>query len=263
MKNKNKVVVDYTEIFSKDESEKNYKVYRYDPISYFRENVRQKRLVFSAIENWDDRLEQLFVDKGGWSSNDVACLCFTTNATENSAAAWKMHKKTNGQTLVQIELDFKRLVEIFNEWLESNPSYSVYVKKVSYLDGDELKKLKCDYGKKKYSAEEYVRLLSVKRKDFSFEGEVRFFILRKKISFDKKDEPKLFFAELKNGFTDAINKISLEPYSAEAVKAGAVKKREDDEELQSLIDFVKYRISSKINESRFVQRKRLYEKIDV
>ena len=232
----NKVVVNYSEIFPKAKSEKDYVVYRYEPISYFRENVRKKRLVFSSVVNWEDRLEQLFVDKGGWSSNDVACLCFTTNASENSAAAWKMHKKPNNQTLVQIEIKINQLVDAFNKWLEKHPLYSVCVKKVLYLDGKGLKDKKAQYiEKKKYSPEEYVQLLSLKRMDFQFEGEVRIFILKKKIPFEKNYESKLFFVKFEDALSDAISKISLEPFSAESVKIGKTPKRENDEELQNMI----------------------------
>ena len=99
--------------------------------------------------------------------------------------------------------------------------------------------------------------------DFLFEGEVRFFILKKKIPFEKNYESKLFFVKFEDALSDAISKISLEPFSAESVKIGKTPKRENDEELQNMIDFAKYRISDKIDESSFVQRKRLYEKDDV
>lgn len=247
----------------KVDDDKHLSVYRYDAVSYFKRNIRKKRLFFSKVENWEDQLERLFVNRGGWTSDDVACLCMTSNASMNSAAAWKMHKKGE-LPLLQIEFDIHKVENIMNQWLKKHESYSVYIKKVKYLSDDEIRKLKKEHwGDKDYPLGLLVDLLSVKRKDFAFEGEVRIFVIKKKMAFDK-DFPNLFEV----GFEDnllfsSVEKISLEPFSAEFVKKGPVPKREDDDELQDMVDFAKAHSSRNRNWSRFVQRKRLYQKDDL
>lgn len=247
----------------KVDGDKHLSVYRYDSISHFKWNVRKNRLYFSKVVNWDDQLEQLFVNRGGWTSDDVACLCMTSNAAENSAAAWKMHKKDD-TTLVQIEFDIHKIEYIMNQWLKKHESYSVYIKKVKYLCDDEIKKMKKEHWEEKeFSLDLLVDLLSVKRKDFMFEGEIRIFIVKKKMTFDKIF-PNLFEVKFDDSLLfNSIEKISLEPFPAEFVKKGPVPKREDDEELQDMLDFAKAHSSRDRKWSRFVQRKRLYEKDDV
>lgn len=260
VKKANTVVID-PELKVADD--KLFSVYRYDAVPYFKRNIRKNRLFFSKVENWEDQLERLFVNRGGWTSDDVACLCMTSNASTNSAAAWKMHKKGE-KPLLQIEFDIHKVENIMNQWLKKNDSYFVYIKKVKYLSDDEIKKLKKEnWEKKEYSLDLFVDLLSVKRRDFMFEGEVRIFVIKKKMAFDK-----IFTNLFEVKFDDcslfnSIKKISLEPFSSEFVKKGLIPKREDDEELQDMIDFAKSQSCQERVWYRFVQRKRLYQKDDL
>lgn len=260
MKQEYKVDYQMNDLFNDVDDSEKAAVYRYEPVMFFKENIRRNRLAFSAVTNWEDLLEQYYLEKFGRKSSDVACLCFTTNASENSAAAWKMRK--NGDLpLVQVRYNLKKLVKLFEEF-SKRKKCSVYIRKVEYLKDKEIKQ-KCSNKQLQVTDDEYVNLLSLKRKDFSFEGEIRIIILKENIEFQGKDFSKLYFADFadtKYKLSGAVDKISLEPFSCEMVRNGQALKRADDTEVSDMIDFVKSNISDKMDMSRFVQRKRLYEK---
>lgn len=157
-------------------------LYRYMPCKYLRTLLSKEKpqIVFISPQKWEDPYEKRFLcGKYGVEDfqNRIACICFTTNASENEAAAWCMYDREHKNDIVQVLFDFDNLLTVLNKY-GNEKNVDFYIGKVDYnVEVRELIGRKDSKVKKivnAYSAERAaLKLMLLKRKAFKFEGEVR------------------------------------------------------------------------------------------
>ena len=170
-------------------------LYRYMPYKYLKTLLSKEtpQLVFVSPNKWEDPYEKRFLcGKYGLENlqNKIACICFTTNASENEAAAWCMYDREHKNDVVQVSLDFEKLLSVLNDYGCRN-GIDFYIGKVDYnIEVEDLKGKKDSKVKKiikKHSVEKAaLNLMLLKRKAFKFEGEVRIIALASKLLSDGK-----------------------------------------------------------------------------
>lgn len=197
------------------------KLYRYVPADQFENDINSRHLIFVSPTLWEDPFEQRFIsaDLGtnyGYSQPAFACLCFTDDAYEMVAAGWRMYSTRERKTLVRVEYDVNELLNQLNGFCRKN-DLQLIVSKVSYgltkaqLRDDPVMNILGEDVRKKnkgFGLGHFFSLLSVKRKAFTFESEVRFFITGR----DKEliiGENNLLPIEM--DMRQVVNKVMVEP----------------------------------------------------
>lgn len=233
------------------------------PISYLKKDVMSGSLAFADPKNWDDVLETRYLDckfgKGRFKDRQVACLCHSKKADENQAASWVFRKQKSRKHFVQIKLDLDGLTESVRKWANDH-GYEFFKKDVRYMDVDALN----DVPKNapllsEFSIEDYVDLLTIKRRAFKFENEIRLFIVGDNLPFSGDEKSRQMFVEIGSQLNDLIKNVKLQPIDAEKVKSGAFDGSAKDKEKEQLKKFLVKHIGKRAQDSRFVVRSRLYE----
>lgn len=140
---------------------------------------------------WQDKYEMRFYRANYAKLNaqpmlhpDLYACCFTTK--DMSEAAWKVYVKENsglGSHCVKFELRLNKLRDILSAYGENN-NCLIYESQMIYsLTDDEINNIH-HYSSSNYkelfenfNLESYLTLLSIKRPAFSYENELRFFII--------------------------------------------------------------------------------------
>lgn len=197
------------------------KLYRYVPADQLKADIKGEHLVFVSPLLWEDPYEQRFIKADfktvyGFTQPDFVCLCFTSDAYEMAAAAWRMYSTRERKTLVKVEYDANELLHQLDDFCTNN-GLQLIISKVSYgltkaqLRDDPVKSVLGDDVKNKvqaFSNEHFFSLLSVKRKAFAFESEIRFFITGPEENL-KINENHLL--PIKMDLRRVINKVMVEP----------------------------------------------------
>ncbi len=172
--------------FSKDR----LTVYRYMRYARAKDIIESKEISFTDPRTWEDPFEKRFAcgdyKSLGFSPKELACMCVTTEHGENEAAFWRMFDPDGKHDLVQLTLDFSILLKALNDFAKKNNA-TIYVKPCDYTYTSE--KLKSS-GKgtflkegKKFDEEDFIELMSLKRRAFASEKELRFFIYGENLPF--------------------------------------------------------------------------------
>lgn len=165
-------------------------IYRYASAEQLLNDIIHKQLVFVSPELWEDPYEQRLITADfrtnyNYSQPPFACLCFTDDANEMAAAAWRMYSTRERTTLVRVYYDTDALLHILDAYCTNN-NLTLIISKVCYgLTRNELRDdpvgsiLGPSVKDKSQQFEDahFFSLLSVKRKAFTFESEIRFFII--------------------------------------------------------------------------------------
>ncbi len=166
-------------------------VYRYMPFSRAMEWFTDKEIIFVNPELWEDPFEKRFLNgdyrNAKYKIKQLACLCVTTEHGENEAAAWRSFDKDGKHNLVQVTLDLGVLLKAVNDFAKKCGA-TVYVKAADYsFTSDQIK----SSGKKIFLPdlleivyEDFINLMSIKRRAFAFEKEMRILIYGDKLPFD-------------------------------------------------------------------------------
>jgi hypothetical protein len=155
-------------------------------------SLQKKNFAFMTPNNWEDRYEQRFwktdysVLNSFFKKPEFACLCITPEKRDDSAASWKMYCKEEkseddyDNNLVRLSLDFPKFIDALNTWAIIHKT-EVYISAVDYsfsqteLGGE----IRYDsrYFPQGFDIEDYFKVLSLKRPYYSFEREIRIFVL--------------------------------------------------------------------------------------
>lgn len=188
-------------------------VYKYFDRREFASYIREKSfsLYFREIKDWDDPYEKRFycADYSYFKEktpfvNDhrtVYACCFTTK--KDSEPSWQMYvnkdhasdsnKKDKGKmnraVCVQARFDFKALLDYLNDYVRNtlHGEFMLVVRPVEYMNKNEINGLhhldsEGNFKTKFFKAfdfSQYLNLLSLKRKAFIYEEEIRFFLIPK------------------------------------------------------------------------------------
>lgn len=189
-------------LFYLGQSYKNDITYKYLNLESALLCLKNKNIRFVQPSEWEDKYEGRFY-QASYAMLDVqeqvhpslyAC-CFTTR--KMSEAAWKVYsygKKGLAHRCVKFGLNIEKLRDALNEYAEKK-QFDVYESVMSYsLDDDEIKNLhkkKSPYYSELFDGfdlDSFLSLLSIKRKAFSHECELRYFLVPKNNTLMQKQE---------------------------------------------------------------------------
>lgn len=161
-------------------------VFKYMTIEAFLISLFSKTWRFYEPKQWNDKFERRFYCANYLlpNSDENTPLLYATCVTKakNSAAAWKVYSHGQGLSshCVQLELD---VVELRNELRKSGmrvDEKDVVYKKENYILGlHKRSSVDYQYYFSKFSYENFLSLLTLKREAYSYEQEVRFFVRSK------------------------------------------------------------------------------------
>lgn len=195
------------DIFTNKENKQS--IYRYIPLS----NIHENKLWFSNPNKWKDPFERLFIESTYKMDgkiipykykNHIYCMCITT--TKHNEAAWKVYNSE-----VQFRISKENFLSILEKYTEK---YDIYIGKVEYRNTSEIKKLspftllnlkQIDFR----GTKGWIKLLLQKRKDFSYENEIRILLVEKNIN-DKKEIDGINL-EYDYEFTELFPKAIISP----------------------------------------------------
>lgn len=246
-------------------------VYRYMPYSRVREMLKDNTITFVSPALWDDPYEKRYYNaKLNGSDNvfpNIACFCVTSSPSENSAAFWSWSKGSN-EPWLRIEFRLVELLDGLND-LAGRIGARIYVSPMRYdYDEDEIDNIhkKMDFDEKNLERS-YVKLLSIKRKAYKYENELRISFVwgrntsmlesKEKLKYEVDKTLKMYFP--KHVIRSLIKKITLDPRQGVLAKEGVAldlslieygKITKYKDELKSLIK--KYEPSIEIQKSQLL-----------
>lgn len=164
-------------------------VYRYMHYSWAKTLIESKEISFADPNIWEDPFEKRFVcgKYEDFTPKQLACLCVTTEHGKNEAAFWRAFDPDGKHDLVQVTLDFETLLRSLDKFAKKYDA-KVYVKACDYkYSSAELKSSgKDSFLKDVESVDEktFIDLMSLKRRAFASENELRFFIYGNNLPFE-------------------------------------------------------------------------------
>ena len=187
-------------------------LFRHIPFSWLYYMVNKKDFTFISPSKWNDPFENLFFNPQLKAGNNYVngCLCFTYIRNAGEESSWKNYQTDSREPLVKLDYNFINLIDQLST-MATKEGYSVYLTLVNYAyDRKAIIKLYNSIGGKKgisYSSlEEYLTYMSIKRKAFVNENEVRIFLVS-----DKYDQNKTAFSLSNFNVTDCIKRVTLQP----------------------------------------------------
>ena len=166
---------------------------KYLPFKRLKASVDTKRskikLTFVTPNCWSDSFEVLFIDRKP-AELEVACFCVVDdNATTNSAEAiWNAYPAT-GDKIIRVGFNSNTLFSRLDSYAEANDVY-FFISMIDYSKlRKELLKRHDELSKEsnKSSIEDYLSLMSNKRKAFEYEHETRIFMVSNKTTSERTD----------------------------------------------------------------------------
>lgn len=195
-------------------------LFRFMPFSHLYTELEQKSMTFLSPKLWRDPFENAFLNLG--NQIDLKCLCFTYNGSIGEEWAWKAY--SGDEQMVRIEADFLKLVETLSNIASQNDFKTLFYICVCDYSKDK-KKLLSDITTLKKSGkninlEDFLNIMSFKRKAFSGEKEIRIFALN---SSSNKDFSVSFQGVDYKAFTTRVLLEPLNPYQDVLRKANYAK----------------------------------------
>lgn len=152
-------------------------LYRYMPFSRLYTELEEKTITFLSPKLWEDPFESAFFLP---NSHDIKCICLTYNGSIGEEWAWKSYRR--GEKLVRIEIQFDKLVKTLSCISNKEKDWTFYISVCDY-SMDKSSIIKCARNVKKIGKTlhltDYLNLMSLKRKAFSNEREIRIFAVSK------------------------------------------------------------------------------------
>lgn len=161
--------------------------YKYMPWKRLHEMLSRKEMVFVNPSLWNDPYEVKYLNTDysalGYSQPKIFCFC-VRNDNENEEASWKIYQTNEPDNpLIRISINAQPFLKSLKESAQKL-GYTIYMAKVSYRfkqkEINELYKRDNKYFNEyfdNFNEEKYIRLLSVKRKAFKYEQEIRLFLV--------------------------------------------------------------------------------------
>ena len=194
-------------------------IFKYMPLERFVKAVDNHELVFVSPESWYDPFEQLYfgIDCSlrGYPTEDIACMCVSEKSSTNEDASWKVYAGSNDKS-VRIFIEQDKLLSLLEGYAADN-GFEVYIGKVVYsFEKKEIKKLHVAssphhdvFFPSAMKREHYLSLMLLKRSAFSYENEVRIFLVKDSITFDTN---KLLKIDCDYKATGIVSNVMLSPY---------------------------------------------------
>ena len=209
-------------------------VYRYMRFARAKQLIDSKKISFANPSSWEDPLEKRFLlgNYKGFEPKQLACLCVTTEHGENEAAAWRNFDSEGRHDLVQLTIDFKVLLNALDDFAQKNGA-KVYVKAADYrFTSEQINSSGRDSflkGVSRITDKKYIELMSLKRRAFAFEKELRLFVYGENLPFEGNFLNIPYEGKLVKTLKVCPNPNVLAFVSAEEVVLDTLKKRYGNE----------------------------------
>lgn len=224
---------------------------------YAEQLMKDKILHLSSPLAWEDPFEYIFYQEPyivNGKKYYIACLCMSYESYENEEIVWKSYDKQIGST--KIENRMVRLsinVEKLCKSLAKNFTY-VYVKEVDYSKTRKeiVNEFKAKMDASLSSIDEIVDMLTMKRRAFAYEKEVRIIVVSEhKIKFNKNYKPVKLDKNI-------VHNVLLSPLSPKGFK---LNDSSECKRYHNAQEEIMQRMKSRIQEyfKQNVRQSRLYE----
>ena len=190
-------------------------LYKYMPVHRLMDMLREKEMAFVSPNLWNDPYETKYLETDYSAFNykqPPIFACCLRNTNENEEASWKIY--SDGQPIVRVSFRVLNFCQDLHSYCATNRC-NPYWSKVEYsLTRREINGL-CNPSDENYQRffsnfceESYIRLMSLKRKAFSYENEHRFFIVPTKDSPSTLLKDKMIKIPIS---IDCITRVTLCP----------------------------------------------------
>lgn len=226
-------------------------LYKYMPLNRFLSMLDEQKLTFVSPETWYDPFETRFYladySKFKFDKPEVYCMCLTDQGYENEEASWKMYSDGSNSKIVQITFDKNIFFNILDGYANVS-GCTIYIGRANYLyNVNEIKNLHKPgskgydyYFSSDFKIENFINLLCIKRHAFSFENEVRVFMVNNK---KKKEEYFKTISDI-DYQSGLIKSIRLSPYPPFTYNDPRKKKYKTLQEIESKA--IKEQINAKL-----------------
>ena len=212
--NKLKYVTNTGEIKSSDASLRLYRIMR---VSNVLEVIKRKELRFDFPTRWTDPFEKLFyqpVVNCGGNNYYVACLCFSYDSVEGEESMWNIHSSTPYSTNHD-ECHVRACFDMFSlckNLANTNPGLKFYLAPVDYSKSrEDILKVKRGRQNGYKSLNEFIGDMLLKRKAFSYEKEIRLFVVSEQPFREDKKTPGFTLLKLNSKRSGIITSLTLPP----------------------------------------------------
>lgn len=195
------------------------RVFKYMTLEAFITSMFCKSWRFFEPSIWNDRFEQRFYCANyrvaGAEGNTPQLFATCVTREPNSEAAWKVysHGQGLGMHCVQLELDVVKLRnEIRESGLQLEEKFVTYESENYITELHKKKSPKSAYRKyfEPFTRASFLDLLSLKRKAYEYEQEIRFFVIQKSPSFKRNTCKKAEHQDIKINWSSVIQKVRID-----------------------------------------------------
>ena len=187
---------------------------KYLPLSYLKKDLDNSTITFVSPITWTDPFELRYYKIKysnlipAFNEPDIYCMCLTEKQAENEDAMWRVYAKP-GEEMVKAYYSISDLLTILSHEGEQY-GFDVYIGRVIYADKTEIKNASPKHISN-FSLVHYLTLMSIKRKAYKYENEVRIFLVPNS-SFDSSliDE-NLMLVKNRNNLK-YVNRVIVSPY---------------------------------------------------
>lgn len=165
--------------------------YKYMLLDRLEKNVSAGKLVFVSPDLWQDPFEKLYhnidcSNRGFTPTPEIACMCITDKSSANEEAMWKAYGDQENRKVVRVTYDVNCLYSILNDYSRKHDC-KVYIGRAIYtFSKDEITSFykNTEFCPMTMDIEHYLSLMLLKRTAFSYENEIRIFIVKNEKSND-------------------------------------------------------------------------------
>ncbi len=244
-------------------------VFKYMPLDRFIHTVDKGELVFVSPETWYDPFEQLYYgidcSSKGYNTEEIACMCVSEKSSTNEDASWRVYADSSNKT-VRISIKRDVLFDLLNTYA-ARIGCTVYIGKVEYkYEKKEIRAIHkmsspfyTLYFPNRMKREHYLSLMLLKRKAFSYENEVRIFLVKDSIPFDGN---RIITIPCDYRATGLVSNVMLSPYPPIREKgdiAHKVRQKINDTESNAIKEVLYDKLGCTIQQSLLYK---VYQRVD-
>lgn len=188
-----------------------FRIHHYIPFSRFTVALEKSELNFPSPIKWLDPYESLFYEENvmiGDEFIDIRCLCTTYESVDGEESAWARGGGINGK-MIRVSYKYHELCKVLDRIAQENHClFFISICDYSQSKDNLQKKNKPCYT----SLADYVKTMSLKRKAFTYENELRIFAVFKNTNKLRSPLPVVFSFKLNaNDYQNMIATVCLPP----------------------------------------------------
>ncbi len=204
------IAIPFERKFKKDE----FFFHKYMPFSWAIHNINNSELVFVSPQTWKDPFERLLFDT---NHANISCLCMTYEKTANEESVWNTYRNHSIPEDLPVRLSFnpKKFMDLLED-IGHKYHVDFYVTTIDYsCSRKELKNLSKNKASYSSRIETYINAMSLKRKAFAYENELRIFAVPQNEVSKVDYPPKVVSFNIKDilDYKTILSRVTLPPYS--------------------------------------------------